>query len=145
MKWSPSSRLLALDYQGEGWNWEYKDITLYDPYTARGPNYEERAIESGWLYVFDLENSAWRESCFWRDGNVAYGFGLRSYPYWTPDERFLWWLEERVEFTTNRPPSDEGIRPNYGLDLVVADLETGAYGILAENVGWLSSLVIVEE
>ena len=53
--------------------------------------------------------------------------------FWTADGRFLWWLEpgrnRSARFSTFR------VHEYYGWDLVVADVETGAYDVVATDVG----------
>mgnify|MGYP001447294678 CR=1 FL=1 len=143
LTWSPDSNLLAVDYQGIGWSWEYK-YNYFTPENSPADWDDPSAIDDGWVYIYDLETGV-QERCFRRERSVARSAGLRHYPYWTPDGRYLWWLEEQPEFTRNRPTGLEGLRPDHGLDLVVADLETGAYGVVAKDVGWLSSLVMVDD
>lgn len=83
----------------------------------------DRDANEEFLYTYDLATNQWMEHCFVIDGRVYYDLRQDGI-FWTIDSRFVWWREETAE--TNI------------FNIVVADIETGAYGVVARDVGILS-------
>jgi hypothetical protein len=117
LTWSPGDRVLAIHYWDGSW-------TL-----PNGP----LVYEQGAVYLFDLREGDWLGHCFQieqlPEGNDFY---LASPFHWTPDGRFLWWMEKTGQ------DSDT-------YDLVVADVQTGAFSAVAAGVGRVSGIGFVGE
>jgi hypothetical protein len=84
--------------------------------------------------IYDLREQAWLPHCFHlRYDEVS--SALRPTFQWTPDGRYIWWQEQIIDMNTSR------IQYN----LVIADIKTGEYGVIVEDVGFLSGVGIASQ
>ena len=85
------------------------------------------------LYFYDIEKGIKLPYCILLENNSYHASGMLSGRYvWSPDDRYIWWLEE----------TDED-RLKY--NLVIFDTQTLNYGVVAEKVGYLTRIGFVEE
>lgn len=80
------------------------------------------------LHFYDIENGIKLPYCLLLKNNSYHASGMLSGRYvWSPNDRYIWWLEETNE--------DRLI-----YNLVIFDIQTLDYGIVAENVGYLTRI-----
>ncbi|MCD4684573.1 MAG: hypothetical protein K8S97_01380 [Anaerolineae bacterium] len=107
LTWAPEDRFLAVDYGNV--------------------DHTQSAV-----HFFDLNEETWIGNCFQIERSLQRSyFSFTPVFSWTPDGRFLWWLEQTGA-------GDDTY------DLVVADVETGAFGTVATGIGRNSGIGFVE-
>jgi hypothetical protein len=80
--------------------------------------------------IYDLYNHQWLPSyCF----EIPSGYAVSGYTInWTPDGHYIWWVE--CDNLTRRK-----------CNLVMVDIETGAYGIVAEDINERSRIGFIDD
>ena len=85
----------------------------------------------GRVGIYDLIQHTWLPICFQLRYRMYFDLG-NDIMFWTPDGRYIWWLEWVDEW-------------KHLYNLVLVDIETGTYGVIAENVGRRSRIGFLDE